>query len=258
MSSYAEIASKGPKQSPEQAAAPQPPQVDASESASTSSLVDVDTPSVHTVPSDFADQDVQTDTQASRVGREEAARERREEASAEASARAEAHLAKKKAASRARRADGWITRHLAGLSDGAGAALVAGNLIAVVALGGWLGHRAWGLHERGSLGWKNVGVGLGVLGVVGAFEGLFAKYVFPYFSFTFPSKTTFGGRPVLTDVPLQLHPEGEEQEAIGGGYESGLTNYGEPCGLGMEREWRWRHWEREAFAGLTFPHLLIS
>lgn len=168
-----------------QAAAPQPPQVDASESASTSSLVDVDTPSVHTVPSDFADQDVQTDTQASRVGREEAARERREEASAEASARAEAHLAKKKAASRARRADGWITRHLAGLSDGAGAALVAGNLIAVVALGGWLGHRAWGLHERGSLGWKNVGVGLGVLGVVGAFEGLFAKYVFPVFSFYF-------------------------------------------------------------------------
>ena len=46
-----------------QAAAPQPPQVVTDESASTSSLVDVDTPSVRTVPSDFNDQDVQTDTQ---------------------------------------------------------------------------------------------------------------------------------------------------------------------------------------------------
>ncbi|KAJ8130214.1 hypothetical protein O1611_g3420 [Lasiodiplodia mahajangana] len=39
-----------------QAAAPQPPQIIPSETASTASLIDVDTPSVRTVPSDFLEQ----------------------------------------------------------------------------------------------------------------------------------------------------------------------------------------------------------
>lgn len=171
--SYAEIASKGPKQSREEAAAPQPPQVDSSEAASTSSLVDVDGPSVRTVPSDFAEQDVQTSTQALRRDREDE----------EAAARAEADLARKQkkaaaaaAASRARRADDWITRQLAGLSDSAGQTIIAGNWVVVAALSGWLGYKAWALHERGRLGWSNVGLGLGVLGTVGAFGGIFANY----------------------------------------------------------------------------------
>ncbi len=63
-----------------QAAAPQPPEIVSSESASTSSLVDVDTPSVRTVPSDFMEQDVQTDTQADRHDREDAAERARAEA----------------------------------------------------------------------------------------------------------------------------------------------------------------------------------
>merc|ERR1712169_33770 len=68
--SYADIAASGPKQAPEDAAAPQPPEILSNESASTASLVDVDAPSVHTVPSDFLDQEVQTDTQAARLERE--------------------------------------------------------------------------------------------------------------------------------------------------------------------------------------------
>ncbi|CAI0655632.1 unnamed protein product, partial [Colletotrichum noveboracense] len=93
--SYAAAAAKGPKQTPEEAAAPQPPEVAVTDSAaSTSSLVDVDMPSVHTVPNDFLEQEIQTETQADRRDREE-------------KARAEADLAKKKAASKARRADSW-------------------------------------------------------------------------------------------------------------------------------------------------------
>ncbi|KAG7288340.1 hypothetical protein NEMBOFW57_007871 [Staphylotrichum longicolle] len=92
--SYAEVASKGPKQSPEEAAAPQPPQVEPTVASSTASLIDVDTPSVHTVPSDFASQEIKTETQAARVDREE---REKEEAEAAARARAEADLAKKKA-----------------------------------------------------------------------------------------------------------------------------------------------------------------
>jgi hypothetical protein len=132
-----------------------------SESASTSSLVDVDTPSVRTVPSDFAEQEIQTETQAAR-------REREEEA-----ARAEADLAKKKAVRKARKANNILTRFFGNLSDGASTALIISNVVTVVGLSGFLGYKAWDLHERGRLGWKNAGIGLGVLGFVGAVEAVF-------------------------------------------------------------------------------------
>lgn len=128
---------------------------------------------MRTVPSDFAEQEVQTETQAARRDREDE----------EAAARAEADLARKRkasaASSRARRADTWITRQLAGMSDGAAATLITGNWAAVAALSGWLGYKAWGLHDRGRLGWSSLGVGLGVIGAVGAFEGVFARYEQP-------------------------------------------------------------------------------
>ncbi|KAK0641849.1 hypothetical protein B0T16DRAFT_221532 [Cercophora newfieldiana] len=167
--SYAEIASKGPKQTPEEAAAPQPPQVVTSTTASTSSLVDVDTPSVRTVPSDFGEQEIQTETQAARIEREKKAEE------LAAKARAEADLAKKKGKRAAKKADNWLTKQFESLSDGTGGALVAANLLAVVGLSGWLGYKAWGLYDKGRLGWKNVGLGLGILGVVGAAEGVFGR-----------------------------------------------------------------------------------
>ncbi|KAL2120233.1 hypothetical protein VTJ04DRAFT_4259 [Mycothermus thermophilus] len=96
MASYAEIASKGPKQSPEEAAAPQPPQVKPEVSAaasiataSTGSLIDVDTPSVHVVPADYAEQAVKTETQASRLEREEERSRKREKEKKEAKRRKE-------------------------------------------------------------------------------------------------------------------------------------------------------------------------
>ncbi|KAK3904506.1 hypothetical protein C8A05DRAFT_31733 [Staphylotrichum tortipilum] len=105
--SYAEIASKGPKQSPSEAAAPQPPSLLPTTSSPSSSLIDVDTPSVHTVPSTFASQEIKTETQAARREREEEAAERAAAAAAAARARAEADLARKKAA-RGREGEGWL------------------------------------------------------------------------------------------------------------------------------------------------------
>jgi hypothetical protein len=147
-----------------QAAAPQLPEVVTDATASTSSLVDVDSQSVRTVPSDYLEQEIKTDTQADRVDREE-------------QARAEADLAKKKAAAKARRADSWLTRQFSSLSDGSATALAAANIAGVVALSGFLGYRAWGLYERGRLSWQSVGLGLGILGAVGLGESVLGGYV---------------------------------------------------------------------------------
>lgn len=152
---------------PHQAAAPQPPQIIPNESASsTASLVDVDTPSVRTVPSDWEEQEFQTETQKARVEIEEAAAE------AAQKARAEADLAKKKSSRKARQADNFLTEWFAGLSENASTALVASNLAAVIGLGSYLGYKAYGLYERGRLTGKNVSVGLGIVAAVAAFEGV--------------------------------------------------------------------------------------
>lgn len=182
--SYAEIAARGPKQTPEEAAAPQPPQIESSETASQVSLVDVDAPSVRTVPSDFMDNDVQTETQAARIAREEAAR-------------AEADLAKKRAGgggksgksdsgkgavaearAKASRVDEWIAARVAGLGDTTSTLLVLSNFAAVAAVSSLLGMRAWSAYERGRLGWKSVGLGLGVAGAIALLEGGFARYFY--------------------------------------------------------------------------------
>jgi len=175
--SYAEVASKGPQQTPAEKAAPQPPQIITDDSTSSSSLVDVDTPSVRTVPSDYAEQDVKTDTQAARIEKEQREAEAKAKAKIEA-ARAEADLAKKKAKSKAKKADSWLTKRFENMGDGPAGALAAANLIAVVGLSGWLGFKAWGLYERGRLSWKDIGLGLGLLGAVGAAEGVFANYLY--------------------------------------------------------------------------------
>ncbi|KAK6077240.1 hypothetical protein SCUP234_00916 [Seiridium cupressi] len=170
--SYAAAAASGPKQTAEEARAPPPVEIAHSESASTSSLVDVDTPSVHTVPSDYAEQDIKTETQASRIEHEQEAEEAKE------TARAEADLAKKKATAKAKKADTILTKWFGNLGDGASTALVVSNLVGVIGLSGFLGYKAWDLHERGRLGWKNVGLGLGVLSAVGIVEGFFGGYFY--------------------------------------------------------------------------------
>ncbi|KAI0467731.1 major facilitator superfamily domain-containing protein [Xylaria cf. heliscus] len=170
--SYAQVAAAGAKQSAKEAAAPQPPQIIPSETASTSSLIDVDTPSVRTVPSDFLEQDIQTSTQEKRRELEEAA------ANAAARARAEADLAKKKSSRKARRVDNALTKFFGELSEGASTAIVATNLAAVVGVSAYLGYKALGLYERGRLTWANIGIGAGVAVGVGLFEAALGGYLY--------------------------------------------------------------------------------
>ncbi|QYT05422.1 DUF5353 domain-containing protein [Trichoderma simmonsii] len=164
--SYADVAAQGARQTPEEAAAPQQPEIIPSETASTASLIDVDMPSVHTVRSDFLEQDIQTETQAERIKREHEA------------ARAAQAASKKKAASKARKADSWITRQFSQLSDGSVTAIAIANVFGVVGVSGFLGYRAWGLYERSRLDWKHVGVGFGVLAAVGAVEAVLGRYLY--------------------------------------------------------------------------------
>ncbi|KAK7398409.1 hypothetical protein QQX98_012227 [Neonectria punicea] len=163
--SYADAAASGPKQTPEEAAAPQPVELVNNESASTASLVDVDMPSVHTVPSDFLDQEVQTQTQADRIDREQ-------------DAKRQAELAKRKAASKAKKADDWLASYFNGLSDNQASAVVAANLASVVGVSAFLGYKAWGLYQRGSLNGKSVGLGVGILAGVAAVEAFIGPYLY--------------------------------------------------------------------------------
>ncbi|KAH7171290.1 hypothetical protein EDB81DRAFT_194800 [Dactylonectria macrodidyma] len=166
--SYADVAASGPKQSPEEAAAPQPVEVVNTESASTASLVDVDMPSVHTVHSDFLEQEVQTQTQADRIAREEDA----------AKAKAKAEKAKSRAASKAKSADDWLSSYFAGLSDNTASAVVVANLASVVGISAFLGYKAWGLHQQGRLSGRSVGLGVGIVAGVAAVEAFVGRYLY--------------------------------------------------------------------------------
>lgn len=188
--SYAKAASKGPKQSPSevyitpsysflsrrlrltchplpsQAAAPPPPEIIPNESASTSSLIDVDMPSVHTVPSDFMEQDVQTETQAHRIERE-----------AEA-AKAKAERARKEATAKAKKADSWLTKQTSQLSDEAASGIALANLATFVGIGSYLGYKAWNLYEKGNLDGKSIGLGVGILAAAGAAHAVVGSYLY--------------------------------------------------------------------------------
>lgn len=84
----------------------------------------------------------------------------------------------REAEQQAKRADNWLTNQFAILESDHPAATkvaVAGNLVAVVGLGAFLGFRAWGLHEQGRLDWKSTATGLAVVGAVGIVESTLAK-----------------------------------------------------------------------------------
>ncbi|WXC56890.1 hypothetical protein SNK03_002823 [Fusarium graminearum] len=162
--SYADIAAKGPKQSPEDAAAPQPPQILTDESASTASLVDVDMPSVHTVPNDFLEQEIQTETQAARIEREEEAKQEKRK--------------RDSAASKAKQTDNWLIQQFSKLSDGEATGLTVANLATVVSLGAFLGYKGWGLYEKGRLDWKAVSYGVGILTSAAAAQGAVGRYLY--------------------------------------------------------------------------------
>jgi ATP-dependent 26S proteasome regulatory subunit len=130
------------------------------ESTSTSSLIDVDTESVHTVPSDFKSQKIQTETQQERIEHEaEAVEARLKEAADKASK--EFSKKEKEAKAKAKKAANKLDAN----SDNP---VVIGNAVAVVALSAGLGFGAYRKYAAGELTWKVVGIWTGVVGLFAA------------------------------------------------------------------------------------------
>lgn len=122
--SYADIAARGPKQTPEEAAAPPVPEIN-HDSSTTSSLIDVDSPHVVSVPSDFEEQKVKTETQATRLEHEAEDKER----TARKKAADMAEKAKKEASADAKKAKKEAKKAMGKLSDNRENPVVVGNAI---------------------------------------------------------------------------------------------------------------------------------
>jgi len=168
--SYAAAAAKGPKQTAEEKRAPIPPEVIHSETASSTSLIDVDTDSVHTVPSDFREHDVKTDTQAARLEREADRVAQKTEEDIK-KARKEFAEKEKKAKAAAKNFSGKIEQN----SDNP---VFIGNAIAVIALSTGLGFGAYRKYAAGELTWKVVAAWTGVVGLFAAGDYYLSQYLF--------------------------------------------------------------------------------
>ncbi|KAF2258699.1 hypothetical protein CC78DRAFT_548915 [Lojkania enalia] len=153
--SYADVAAKGPKQSAEEAAAPPMPQIERTDE-SVHSLIDVDSPHVSSVPSDFSSQTIKTETQAERIELEEQAR----------------------AAAASSSQSGKKTDRAAFAKQNVGNPVVLGNMLGVGVLGGVLSVGAYKKWTRGELGWKVLGIWAGVVGVFGVADYYVSRYFF--------------------------------------------------------------------------------
>jgi len=170
--SYAEVAASGPSQSAEEARAPPVPSLvhDESESAS---LIDVDSPHVSSVKSDFQDQAVKTDTQADRLAHE--AEDKARVASQKSAAAAQS--AKDKAIAKGKQAKATLKADGKKLSDNRDNPVVVGNAIiwgvATVAIG----YGAYQKHSEGKLDWKLAGTVAGIVGAFGVADYFGSKWL---------------------------------------------------------------------------------
>ncbi|KAI9850710.1 MAG: hypothetical protein M1838_005201 [Thelocarpon superellum] len=183
--SYAQAAAKGPKQSPEEcilraccfyrsahgllpltrltdSRAPAPPQVVHSD-VDTESLVDVDSPHVNTVPSDYESQSVKTSTQANRLEHEAADKER----ATEQELKHKHHEAKEKAKKAGKK-----------VQANADNPVVIGNAVVVAALSAALGFGAYRKYAAGELSWGVVGFWTGAVGLFAAGDYYLSQYLF--------------------------------------------------------------------------------
>ncbi|KAL1851573.1 pyruvate dehydrogenase complex dihydrolipoamide acetyltransferase component (E2) [Paecilomyces lecythidis] len=161
--SYAAAAAKGPKQSPEDARAPPPPEVEKKEAESTVNLIDVDSPHVASVPPDFEEQKVKTTTQAERLEREAQEKYEAEKKKAEEAA--------EKAKAKAKSAAGSFRRN----EDNP---VILGNALLVTAITGGLGYGAYRKHLEGQLSWKLVGIWGGAVGALAVADYFVSKWLF--------------------------------------------------------------------------------
>lgn len=125
------------------------------------STIDVDSPHISSVPSDFESQSVQTDTQADRERLEEEAHDKAEEAKTKAEElKKKAGLKKEQAKSKAKSAGESVKEN----SDNP---VVIGNAVTIAAVGGLLGFGAYKKYAAGELTWKLAGLWAGAVGLFG-------------------------------------------------------------------------------------------
>jgi len=173
--SYASVAASGPHQSPEEARAPAMPEVQHTDD-STHSLIDVDSPHISSVPSDYESQSVKTDTQAERLEHEAEDREKQAEAKArqaKAEATKKAEKAKEKAGIAGKR-----------MKENADNPVVIGNMVTVGLLGSLLGFGAYKKYVAAELTWKVASAWAGIAGLFGVAD----YYVSNYFFQKYPPK----------------------------------------------------------------------
>ncbi|KAF2220967.1 hypothetical protein BDZ85DRAFT_290799 [Elsinoe ampelina] len=160
--SYADVAASGPKQTEEEERrltwsparrAPAVPEIRHEES-SVSSLIDVDSPHVSSVPSDFDTQSIKTDTQADRERLEAESRQKVEEA------KEKAGVKKQQARNKAKQAGQT-------LRDNSDNPVVIGNAVTIAALGGLLGIGAYRKYTEGTFTWRVAGLWAGAVGLFG-------------------------------------------------------------------------------------------
>lgn len=140
--------------------APPVPQVEQTGTQSSSSLIDVDSPHISSVPSNYSEQSVKTETQANRLEQEAEARARRESANA-APNQSKGQSASQKGREQAETAADRIRKN----SDNP---VLIGNAVVLTALAGILGYGGSRWWQQGAKGGASV-----VAGVVAA-VGLFA------------------------------------------------------------------------------------
>lgn len=137
--------------------APAIPELEHTDSPLDHSLIDVDTESVRTVPSDFGSQTIQTETQRDRLEHEAEVVEARAK-EAYAASKAKAEKAEKEAKAKAKRAK-------SNLEANKDNPVYIGNAVAVVALSAGLGFGAYRKYAAGELTWKVAGAWAGIVGL---------------------------------------------------------------------------------------------
>lgn len=138
------------------------PEVQSTENLDTSTLVDVDSPHVSSVPSNFEDQSVKTSTQAERIEREE-------------DLKARAEQAKEDAKHEAKRAKGKARGAGSALSRNKDNPVVIGNVLLLVLAASGLGFGAYKKQAAGALTWKVAGLWSGAVSAVAFGDYLVSK-----------------------------------------------------------------------------------
>ncbi|GAB7337330.1 hypothetical protein MBLNU457_g2686t1 [Dothideomycetes sp. NU457] len=135
-------------------------------------LIDVDSPHISEVPSDYKQQEYQTETQAERHRLEEEAKEKRKEAEKKAEeVKRQAGIEKEKAKEQAQKAEKVA-------KDNSDNPVVIGNAVTIAALGGLLGFGAYRKYTAGELTWKVAGLWAGAVGLFGVADYFVSSYFF--------------------------------------------------------------------------------